>query len=78
MAYDVVSSLLTSGVCEVYSNRVHDLSTTNTNGGRVTGIRVNLSAEAASSSRVYDNFVYGLGPLYVVKADTSTLTFDIK
>ena len=54
------SSSATSGTCEVFGNRVHDLDNTTTSGGVVTGIRVDLTGEATSASRIYNNFIYAL------------------
>jgi uncharacterized repeat protein (TIGR02543 family) len=57
------------GNCLVYNNRVHGLDNTSLSAGRVAGIRVNLSSNAANVARVYDNFIYGLN-----SASTSTVS----
>ncbi|MFN8178070.1 MAG: T9SS type A sorting domain-containing protein [bacterium] len=54
------STTISVGTCEVYGNKVHDLASTSTSGGVVSGLRINLSGAATSVSRVYDNFVWGL------------------
>ena len=52
------------GLCEVYMNKVHDLTFAGTNTTSVTGIRVNLANSVTASARVYNNFVYGLTHSY--------------
>ncbi len=54
------TSSSSSGLCEIYGNNVHDLRSNNAGGGRVTGIRVNLTANGSSVSRVYNNQVVSL------------------
>ena len=54
------SSSASSGTVEVFGNRVHELDNSASNGGVVTGIRVDLTSGPGSSSRIYNNFVYAL------------------
>ncbi len=54
------SSSLSSGVGVIAYNLVQGLSSTSTNGGRVTGIRSNLTTEPTSSTRIFNNFVTNL------------------
>jgi uncharacterized repeat protein (TIGR02543 family) len=61
------ASSVSSGVISVYNNSVHDLNNTSTSAGRVAGIRVNLTTDTLSSSRVYNNSV-----LYLNSSSTST------
>ncbi|MER3525235.1 MAG: hypothetical protein C4326_14625, partial [Ignavibacteria bacterium] len=60
---DNAGSTTTSlGTVEVSNNVVHDLNSTSTSSTshRVNGIRVNLTGNATSVSRVFNNFVYAL------------------
>ena len=62
------ASNLTSGLCTIAYNSVYGLTSTATNAGRVTGIRVNLTTEPASVSRIFNNFVYNLNSASTVTA----------
>ena len=46
-----------AGTCDIFGNRIHDISST---GGVVTGMHLNLNANAGSVSRVFDNFIWGI------------------
>lgn len=48
------------GINEIYGNQIHDIKSTSTSTSSVSGIRVNLTGNAGSVSRVYNNFIYAL------------------
>lgn len=55
-----ISAATGAGTCEVFRNKISSISGNNAASGRVVGIRANLSANAGSISRVYNNFISGL------------------
>jgi uncharacterized repeat protein (TIGR02543 family) len=57
---NLTSSNLSSGTNTIAYNDVSTLSSANTSGGRVSGIRVNLTTHPSSVSRVFNNFVHDL------------------
>lgn len=70
------STTTSIGTAEIYSNQIHDINATSTSASTpvARGIRANLTGNAASASRIYNNFVYGLNSASV---STSRRTYGI-
>ncbi|MBM4403264.1 MAG: T9SS type A sorting domain-containing protein [Candidatus Cloacimonetes bacterium] len=61
------SSTVSVGLQQISNNRVYNLNNTNTGAGRVCGIRASITNHASSSSRIFNNMIWGLN-----SASTST------
>ena len=62
---DGIALELSQGNCNVYMNKVHDISCSSATGtGNITGIRANVANLATPNAQVYNNFVSNINSSY--------------